>query len=165
MLIRCKFTDSFCSLVQGKNDNFDWLRNSSTPTIGTGPSGDYSTGSGMALHHLNINFSTNPITYAHSFPGRFAYIEASSKPPGYYADLRLPTLAPSPVYCLKFWYHLYGRDIGQLQVIVDDATGERIPFDDTKQGGNGANLRNDFPKELTLVLPNFATLSCRERDR
>ena len=78
------------------------------------------------------------LSISHNFariPGAFAYIEASGKPPGLYTDLDLPPLEESPVYCLRFWYNMNGPDIGQLQVVVDDGTGETIMFDETKQGG------------------------------
>ena len=55
VLIRCEFTDSFCTLVQGTSDQFNWARGASTSSSGTGPSGDHTTGTGILS---NVKFPT-----------------------------------------------------------------------------------------------------------
>ena len=137
MILTCDFTDSFCTLVQSRTDDFNWARGSTTPSRGTGPSADHTTGTGtQILTILSLQFYILSISLNFArISGAFAYIEASGKPPGLYTDLDLPPLEESPVYCLRFWYNMNGPDIGQLQVVVDDGTGETIMFDETKQGG------------------------------
>ena len=52
--ITCDFELSYCSWVQDReNDDFDWARNRGpTPTGGTGPDGDHTTGTGRFLNQL-----------------------------------------------------------------------------------------------------------------
>lgn len=44
----CNFDTSMCGFVQNSGDDFDWTRNQgSTPSGGTGPSADHTSGNGM----------------------------------------------------------------------------------------------------------------------
>ena len=94
--VSCNFDNGLCSWVQSQNDQFDWsLSNSTTGTRGTGPSSD------------------------HTRPGRgsYAYIEASApQRRGDIAMLTTPWLSPtdSTGYCLTFYYHMFGSQIGNL---------------------------------------------------
>jgi len=80
-------------------DNFDWTRDANgTPSSGTGPSGDHTTGSGY-----------------------YMYTETSS--PRVAGDI---ALLDGPCFdfsgassaMLEFWYHMYGASMGTLQVDV-----------------------------------------------
>ena len=95
----CTFEDGLCGWTNapdGIMDEFDWLIGlGSTPSIGTGPSVDQTTGTPA---------------------GRYLYIEASdilNKPSK--AKLISENYNPGQ-YCMSFWYHLYGRDIGTLNI-------------------------------------------------
>jgi len=87
-----------CGFVQNSGDDFDWTRNQgSTPSSGTGPSADHTSGNGY-----------------------YMYIETSSpRQQGDKAVLNSPQLQFSGSMCLKFYYHMYGSDIGTLNVIIN----------------------------------------------
>ncbi|XP_058957005.2 astacin [Pocillopora verrucosa] len=89
----CNFDDD-CGFTQNKNDKFDWTpRSGSTPSRNTGPSGDHTTGN-----------------------GKYSYIETSSpRGPGDNAIMsRMVKLSGNS--CLRFYYHMYGTDMGTLRV-------------------------------------------------
>lgn len=95
----CNFdSGGLCQGVsQSRNDKFDWtVRKGSTPSSGTGPSGD-----------INGN-------------GYYAYIEASSpRRPGDNALLDFDSDLSSGSTCISFSYHMNGRDVGELRVLVN----------------------------------------------
>lgn len=95
----CTFEEDLCGWVNGQNgvvDDFDWMRNSgSTPSYGTGPSVDHTYGTP---------------------DGTYLYIEASDTTnSGDKAWLISEHFEPG-LYCISFWYHLYGSGIGTLNV-------------------------------------------------
>ena len=50
LAITCNFDVSMCDFVQDKNDKFDWTRRKgATPSSGTGPSGDHTSGKGKLI--------------------------------------------------------------------------------------------------------------------
>ncbi|XP_058470669.1 MAM domain-containing glycosylphosphatidylinositol anchor protein 2 [Solea solea] len=105
---QCGFEDeALCLFTQDKSDEFDWTRHSSTTrdtkyTSNTGPSADHSG----------------------SKQGFFMYIETSRpRLQGDKARLFSPTFdldnkSNSPPYCLTFYYHMYGKHIGTLNVFL-----------------------------------------------
>ena len=89
-------------------DDFDWtLGSGTTPSGGTGPSVDHTTGLGIS---------------------KYLYIEASRpRQTGHKARLvgeRLPSTSANG-YCVKFWYHMSGSAIGTLNVLVKTALGNQ----------------------------------------
>lgn len=58
--------------------------------------------------------------------GAFVFIEASQRFPGDRARLVSDWLAPDKPACLQFWYHMYGRNIGELDVILKTNKTERL---------------------------------------
>ncbi|CAF4086941.1 unnamed protein product, partial [Rotaria sordida] len=95
----CTFEEDLCNWINGQNgvvDDFDWLRNSgSTPTIGTGPSIDHTLGTSNGMYlYIEASITANKDT--------IAWLMSEHYDPG--------------PHCLVFWYHLYGRDIGALNV-------------------------------------------------
>lgn len=72
-----------------------------TPTGTTGPSGDHTTGN-----------------------GNYVYAEASFTNPGLTAELETPDIDLSPLTVpeLRFWYHMLGANMGDLQVDIYDGT-------------------------------------------
>ncbi|XP_015774187.1 PREDICTED: uncharacterized protein LOC107352362 [Acropora digitifera] len=109
----CDFENGLCpGWYQSYTDDFDWTRLS-------GPTGSYMTG---------------PST-GHGGYGFYIYIEASS--PRLYGDrarLRFspPSSATGKLSCLKFYYHMYGATINQLNVF----NGSTIAFTKFGQQGN-----------------------------
>ncbi|KAH3887707.1 hypothetical protein DPMN_011726 [Dreissena polymorpha] len=85
------------------NDDFDWTWNSgSTSTANSGPTADHT-------------FSTAT--------GHYMYIETSApRRQGDKARLISKTYPPINNRCLTFWYHMYGLNIGQLNVYAGTPT-------------------------------------------
>ena len=98
------FEVDFGSWANATGDDFDWTRDSGgTPSNGTGPSGDHTTGSGF-----------------------YVYTETSSpRVAGDLAQLDSPcidlTLAGSADW--EFWYHLNGAAMGTLRAQIASSTG------------------------------------------
>ena len=42
----CDFEDDLCSYTQATDDDFDWIRDTQTPSYNTGPSTDHTLGNG-----------------------------------------------------------------------------------------------------------------------
>ena len=65
----------------------------------------------------------NDLTYSWYFvhTGFYMYLEASKRSPGEQASLTSPPITTSGVACLSFWYHMYGRHIGNLQILANMA--------------------------------------------
>ena len=97
----CTFEDVYiCNYIQDLTDNFNWTRQSgSTSSSNTGPSSDHTYGTSA---------------------GHYMYIEASSPArPGQLARLFTPKYpAVNQDQCLQFYYHMYGSQIGKLNVKV-----------------------------------------------
>ncbi|KAH3819585.1 hypothetical protein DPMN_121324 [Dreissena polymorpha] len=89
-------------------DNMDWIVfNGSTNTDDTGPSSDHTFGNST---------------------GKYIYLESSAPSEEcdkawYQSGIIQPGFnAPA---CVKFWYHMYGADIGSLNIYM--ATGSKLP--------------------------------------
>ncbi|CAH1795585.1 unnamed protein product, partial [Owenia fusiformis] len=94
----CNFDSGLCSdWLQEGNEEFDWTNQlGSTPTSKTGPDCD----------RLNCTY------------GRYMFIESSSpRILGDDARLITPVFQPA-TKCASWYYHMYGRDIGQLNVYL-----------------------------------------------
>ncbi|XP_072014819.1 MAM and LDL-receptor class A domain-containing protein 2-like [Amphiura filiformis] len=101
-LAECSFDAGFCDWLQDNSkDDFDWeIGQNGTVTEGTGPQFDHTTGTEI---------------------GKFAFIRTSSpRSQGDKARLISKTYPASDGQCMRFWYHMYGKDVGTLRVIVYD---------------------------------------------
>ena len=80
-------------------DDFDWTRQSAaTSSSGTGPSFDHTYGTAR---------------------GYYMYIETSyPRKAGDKAQLLSPSYPSTSGKCLRFWYHMYGSDIGTLNIRI-----------------------------------------------
>ncbi|TMS02031.1 Zonadhesin [Larimichthys crocea] len=107
VLTSCDFnqdSDPFCRFSQDTTDNNDWTRHKgSTPTAGTGPSGDYPDGNGYYIYHECDNVAN-----------------------GQKARLLSPALSSSASQiCVQFRYYMYGSDnTNVLKVLVNRPSGE-----------------------------------------
>ncbi|KAL5006374.1 hypothetical protein ScPMuIL_015180 [Solemya velum] len=99
-----------------------WIRKKgSTATSGTGPRYDHSLGTRA---------------------GNYAYVDATGRPPGDKARLFSRTVRQSGPTCLKFWYSMYGNQMGTLNIYVkQNSSGIGSP-DWSRSGdqGQGWNL-------------------------
>ncbi|XP_070534302.1 MAM and LDL-receptor class A domain-containing protein 1-like isoform X2 [Ptychodera flava] len=93
----CDFQNTtLCGFTQDYLDDFDWSRNSGgTSSSNTGPSYDH---------------TQNDLT------GYYMYIETSNYNLGDTARLISPEFLIENHLCLRFWYHMYGADIGEFNV-------------------------------------------------
>nr|QNH72405.1 toxin candidate TRINITY_DN4862_c0_g2_i1 [Ceriantheomorphe brasiliensis] len=89
----CNFDSGLCNWIQDDEDELELIRNQGdTPTGNTGPTSDHTTGQGF-----------------------YVYLEANGPLSGEKGGLVGPILTNS-LYCLKFWYHMYGSGMGKLYV-------------------------------------------------
>ena len=105
-----------------------WRVNSgSTPSGGTGPSGDHTTGS-----------------------GNYIYVETSGCTPGATGVVETPcwTSAGITAPTLEFWYHMYGQDMGTLEVQQHDGAGNWNPV-----WTIGGDQGNQWHQAAVLITP------------
>lgn len=95
--------------------DYDWWASSGiTPTNGTGPDGDHSSGTGLYL-----------------------YTEATSRNPGDEFVLRSPCIDISAPAFLSYFYHMHGADMGSLEVfVVADGVSFRVDSIGGEQQGS-----------------------------
>nr|XP_034302445.1 blastula protease 10-like isoform X2 [Crassostrea gigas] len=92
----CDFEGTECIFDNPAKNAFDWITaTGETPSYQTGPS-DAKTGS----HYLYVETSY-PVPTGAKFQYESPYISAGPK-------------------CLKFWYHMYGSDMGTLSVLRNE---------------------------------------------
>ncbi|KAH3887714.1 hypothetical protein DPMN_011733 [Dreissena polymorpha] len=73
-------------------------------------------------------------------PGYYLYIEASApRQPGDLARITTPSFQNTATgsFCLSFWYHMYGNNIGSLNVYLQDGGSKTNVFTRT---GNQVNF-------------------------
>eukprot|EP00794_Sanderia_malayensis_P013852 gene13852-15300_t len=109
----CQFEFGFCEWMEdsGPGASYQWRRHSgSTSSHATGPDNDHTFGN--KPHVLEI--------------GHYLYTEASSPAEtGDIAVLQSQEFPPTTGQCMSFWYHMFGEDIGCLEVHVrDEKTGK-----------------------------------------
>ncbi|XP_039262787.2 MAM and LDL-receptor class A domain-containing protein 1-like isoform X1 [Styela clava] len=94
---KCDFDDGVCGMQQDTLDELDWIRyRGATPSQGTGPSNDHTTGS-----------------------GHYIYVESSlPSKSGDTAILRTPWLTKEKYkpHCVQFSYHMHGSYMGTLRL-------------------------------------------------
>ncbi|CAF3418653.1 unnamed protein product [Rotaria socialis] len=119
--INCTFENGWCNFFQDTTADFQWTRtNIQTSSANAGPDFDHTSGSGY-----------------------YVFLEASSpRIPGDHARLISALQYPSSTpQCLTFWYHMYGSDIGTLNVFVQmistdlNSTSSTLVW--TKSGAHG----------------------------
>jgi hypothetical protein len=96
--LNCDFENGFCSYFFDPTSDFKWIRSTgSTSSANTGPSFDHTTGIGY-----------------------YSFIETSSpQSKGEKARLISSIQTSSKEFCLIFWHHMFGEDIGTLNVYLD----------------------------------------------
>ncbi|XP_075875933.1 MAM and LDL-receptor class A domain-containing protein 1 [Nelusetta ayraudi] len=98
----CSFEDGLCLWVQEPQPRVEWLSwSGATDNPHTGPEGDHTSGT-----------------------GKYLYIDSSS--PSLVNDkaqLKSPMLPPAGEYgyCLTFWRHMFGANVGFLRIILQTA--------------------------------------------
>ena len=72
------------------------------------------------------------------FEGQYVFIEASH-PKRTNDEAKLVSKLMGGVYCMSFFYHMYGAGIGELKVVVNDGIENRVAFDKRGPQGRGWN--------------------------
>ncbi|XP_052711416.1 MAM and LDL-receptor class A domain-containing protein 1-like isoform X1 [Crassostrea angulata] len=110
--LHCTFeTGTSCFLNNINNDDFDWqIQSGNTPSLSTGPSSAYE---GQL----------------------YSYIETSGKRKDDVAILESHYLITTTTFCLSFAYHMYGANIGSLQVALKSPNGDQYLL--SKQNSQG----------------------------
>ncbi|XP_060552717.1 MAM and LDL-receptor class A domain-containing protein 1-like [Ruditapes philippinarum] len=98
--IDCHFDMNFCDWRQDIYDDFNWTRGESDDLY-TGPYSDHTTGKGY-----------------------YIYVDSYNNDKGTIARLISP-MQSSGQYCLTFWYSMYGRNIGALNVYIEMKDGNK----------------------------------------
>uniref|UniRef100_A0ACB8FHK7 Enteropeptidase n=1 Tax=Sphaerodactylus townsendi TaxID=933632 RepID=A0ACB8FHK7_9SAUR len=117
--IDCTFEDGFCYWIQDLNDDDEWERiNGPTFPITSGPDFDHTTG----------NLSGYYISTPRLFGGRPVRVRL----------LSLPLVPASDMFCLIFWYHMFGANVYRLSIsIIYNHNIEKTVFQ--KEGNYGNN--------------------------
>ena len=90
----------------------------------------------------NFEIPVNTVCVFHFFAGKYLYIEASyPRSPGDNAKLHFAVPRNKSSFCLTFYYHMYGADMGTLNVF----SGNNKIF--TKSGNRG----NDWKKVTRTI--------------
>ena len=123
----CDFEFGMCGWQQLANDQFDWKRHRGpTSSYGTGPSQDHSSG---------------------STSGYYLFIESSQpRLPNDTARISLNLPQPNGVCAIRFWYHMYGRNIGSLNVYMNTLNQGMV----RKWSSNGAQGNTWMRNSVTL---------------
>ncbi|XP_022083158.1 ALK tyrosine kinase receptor-like isoform X2 [Acanthaster planci] len=143
----CSFEDGWCgwhNVIQG--DDFNWTRhNGSTRTSNTGPSFDHTLGTSQ---------------------GFYVYTEVSDLSPGSTAFLRSVLFPPppeetydpaSPHYrtCkVRFFYHMYGNDIGMLKLFATTNTSERS-YQLFSESYENSDMWQDHSTHLPVITESY----------
>ncbi|XP_019613806.1 PREDICTED: MAM and LDL-receptor class A domain-containing protein 1-like isoform X1 [Branchiostoma belcheri] len=100
---RCDFEEGFCSWSSGPSDIEFQRGRESTSTSGTGP----------------------PVDHTHQNPlGFYIFIDSSDNTEGQKAQLVSPVITDGSPCQFRFFYHMQGRNIGSLRVLVRNVEDE-----------------------------------------
>ncbi|XP_052085911.1 MAM and LDL-receptor class A domain-containing protein 2-like [Mytilus californianus] len=116
VLSACTFeiaTEPFCLFYNYQSqDNADWIRHlEGTPSTDTGPD-------------------------SAAIGSYYMYIETTDMATGEYASLTSSLLHPNTQMCLSFYYHMYGANIGRLDVILSTPFSNQTIFTKYTSQGN-----------------------------
>lgn len=123
----CDFELNMCgwSNVGGGVDEDDWLRGSgASPNPNTGPSVDHTTNMPHGWSHRDFfkALSSSRGSPFHLLPsGYYLFVDSSVGEWGDTSFLVGDMLQPATRgHCLRFWYRMFGPDVGTLRVYVND---------------------------------------------
>eukprot|EP00118_Oscarella_pearsei_P003168 m.13253 g.13253 ORF g.13253 m.13253 type:complete len:3799 (+) comp24600_c0_seq1:127-11523(+) len=116
----CGFESDLCHYYNLKSNGVDWVRRAgATPSFGTGPIVDHTLGTSA---------------------GYYVYIESSGLASNSTAVLESPVYKATNAMCgLRFAYHLYGANIGKLELFLQDFSGHGPGKSLWKKQGNQGN--------------------------
>ncbi|CAF0741635.1 unnamed protein product, partial [Brachionus calyciflorus] len=141
-IFNCDFEKDLCGLENDITGKFNWTRRAGRYYVTTGPTVDHTTSSAT---------------------GYYALFDAYSKQNGDKAGLITPTFPfISEGYCLTWYYHMFGNDMGKMNIYikVDDKKGLLWRF-----GENVGNIWNSGQLTISKILDyqNFSIIFEGER--
>ncbi|XP_038071817.1 MAM and LDL-receptor class A domain-containing protein 1-like [Patiria miniata] len=98
-LVDCDFDDAIhlCHYTNSKNDDGDWYRDSGSMNgVSIGPRSDHTTGNSSGYYLHTPDYGSNK-----------PHLEG------------VTVVAPASGACITFWYHMYGYNIGTLNVYTE----------------------------------------------
>lgn len=117
----CGFEDSnLCNYTLGTCSSSSeecWYRGTGRQDVYSGPVEDHTFGAPNG-HYMYIDPSKNP-PYGSS--------SSSASHPNREAVITSPTFLPANQYCVRFWYTMYGSDVGKLRVYAQVGGGNGYP--------------------------------------
>lgn len=129
------FESGFGNWVNSKGDALDWTRNQgSTPSSGTGSSGDHTTGSGYYVYTEasgTCGFRTCDYDY-----NKIAYLDGPLIDFDAYENEQI-----------TFWYHMYGGNMGTLFLEVSNQSGSWTEL--WRMSGDQGNLWHQATVDLS----------------
>ncbi|KAM9777319.1 MAM domain-containing glycosylphosphatidylinositol anchor protein 2-like [Neosynchiropus ocellatus] len=144
---QCGFEDeTLCLFTQDKTDNFDWTRHSAASrdtkyTANTGPSVDR-TGSKQGFYvYIETSRPRLEGDRARLLSPTFDMASKSTFSPG----------AAGAAYCFSFFYHMYGKHIGALNVFLRQKS---QPLEDDAVWGLAGNQGDRWRQAKVNIHPN-----------
>lgn len=136
----CTFDSGFCGFTNAKGADFEWKVSRGSENPNTGPIRDHSS------------FTSNRVT------GAFAVIDASSpRRPQDFAQIisdQFPATESNSPLCLRFWTHMFGSGIGDLNVYIRSDGSDRKVWGLSGDAGNNwymAQAPIASPKPFSIV--------------
>ncbi|KXJ25074.1 MAM and LDL-receptor class A domain-containing protein 2 [Exaiptasia diaphana] len=103
----CSFETGFCGLKRDLNTELNWIRTSGmTNSDGTGPRSD----------HTRCNRND----------GNYIHVDGSIGRKNYTARIESEWISTRENLCLQFWFHMWGKDIGSLKVLMKTNQSEKV---------------------------------------
>ncbi|XP_047484991.1 MAM and LDL-receptor class A domain-containing protein 1-like [Penaeus chinensis] len=139
----CTFEDGLCGWAEAEGvGDVEWIMNSGkTPVEGTGPTYDHTL---------------------HSERGHYMYVQAFTAWAGARAALDSPSLSPG-TYCFEFYYHMRGRQMGELAVSILSGEEENQVFNRSGNQGDQWHLgRLTIAEDRDAVVRILATVGSGE---
>ena len=107
------------------------------------------------LWRLLVCFKT---IFEYRFTGTFLFIEASREKQGDKARLLSRYFKSMETVCLQFWYHMYGKDTGKLNVYVKTNQTEQLVWSEAGDKGDewlfgqtALSANNTFQVKIILI--------------
>ncbi|XP_052068045.1 MAM and LDL-receptor class A domain-containing protein 1-like [Mytilus californianus] len=118
----CNFEGGQCYWLTDPVPPYIWeILAGSTPSDGTGPDNDHTT-------ELS--------------DGHYIYLEGSDVEEGMKSELTSKTISTYGDTCFTFWYHMYGKDIGTLNVYTESGNITKRQWSRYGNQGNAWNFAN-----------------------
>ncbi|XP_030851585.1 MAM and LDL-receptor class A domain-containing protein 1-like, partial [Strongylocentrotus purpuratus] len=123
----CDFDLDLCTFTQATTDDIDWTRRAgNTPSTDTGPENDHTIGTAAGFYIF---------TEASTIFNKVAALESEL------------ILASSGRLCADFWYHMWGADIGTLNIYAKTGT----TLGQVLWTQSGALSRNWFEAQIDFI--------------